>query len=130
MRRWNQPRFLLPALLAVLVVGGLLLRDPSAARAEDPAAKALAAARKRGEHLWKQSWRPGAKACFSCHGQGQNRMTAFRLKSYPKYDKALRRVITGQEKLNYMIVTKCGGKAMQLGAADLTSIEAYISTLR
>ena len=103
---------------------------PRLAAGDATADKALAEAEKRGQELYKKSWRPGGKACFACHVRGPNKLTSRRLKEYPKYDKALRKVVTAQEKINQMIKSKSGGKPLELGHEDLTALEAYVSTLK
>ncbi len=114
---------LVPALLAGTFWAPL-------AEGDAKADKALEEAVKKGQDLYKKSWRPGAKACFACHVRGPNKLTGRRLKTYPKYDKALRKVVTAQEKINQMIKSKSGGKELPLGHEDLTALEAYISTLK
>ncbi len=104
--------------------------DAPEARGAGEAEKKLEEARKKGQALYRKSWKKGAKACFACHTRGANKLTGRRLKAYPKYDKALKRVVTAQEKINQMIKSKSGGKELALGHEDLTALEAYISTLR
>jgi cytochrome c len=125
--RARLPLFL-GAILAITVGAGALVfvRDARG----DAASDALAAAVKRGEELWKQHWTQGQKSCADCHTSGPNAMKASRAKSYPKFDKALGKVVTLQQKLNQMIVEKSRGTALDLGSADLTALEAYVSTLR
>jgi hypothetical protein len=117
------------ALLAsvALALGWGLLPERSASA--DAAADALRDAQARGKALWSQTWASGGKACSACHGGGKNKLTGARLKSFPKWDKGVGKVATGQEKLNEMIVKKCGGTALDLGHADLTALEAYVATL-
>lgn len=98
--------------------------DPQAAR------KALEAAIERGRALYTEPWVEGGKACAECHTQGPNRMRAARLKAYPKYDFTLKRILSGQQKLNDMIVRQAKGEALALGSDDLNALEAYVSTLR
>lgn len=114
------------ALAALLVGGGWLLRPAVGGPAED----ALAAAVKTGEALWKKSWGSGSKACAECHTSGPNALKASRLKSYPKFDRGLAKVVTGQQKINQMIVDKSRGTALALGSDELNALEAYIGTLR
>lgn len=114
---------LVPAIVAGVFFAQQATGDPKADKAEAEAVK-------RGLALYKQSWRTGGKACFACHVRGPNKLTGRRLKSYPKYDKAMRKVVTAQEKINQMIKSKSGGKPLDLGHADLTALEAYISTLK
>ncbi|MDA1193778.1 MAG: hypothetical protein O2894_01200 [Planctomycetota bacterium] len=120
--------FLAGAILAAAVAASGL-RAPAAA-GDAVSDQAEAEAVKRGEALYRKSWKTGAKACFACHARGANAINGRRLKAYPKYDKELKRVVTAQEKINQMIVSKSGGTALDLGHADLTALEAYISTLR
>ncbi|MFM8980090.1 MAG: hypothetical protein ACKOSS_06475 [Planctomycetia bacterium] len=112
------------AVLALLVGGGWLLRPAVGGPAED----AQAAAVKAGEALWKKSW--GGKSCAECHTSGPNAMKAARLKAYPKFDRALAKVVSAQQKINQMIVEKSRGTALELGSDALNALEAYISTLR
>ena len=116
------------ALLALPFLGGFLFAPASAVGG--PAEDALAAAVKKGEELWKKVWTPGQKACADCHTSGPNARKASRLKSYPKFDKALAKVVTGQQKMNQMIVDKSRGTALELGSDDLNALEAFVSTLR
>jgi cytochrome c len=115
-------------LLALPLLGGLLLR-PGAALG-GPAEDALAAAVKKGEELWKKPWAAGQKACADCHTSGPNALKASRLKSYPKWDKGMAKVVTGQQKINQMIVDKSRGTALELGSDDLTALEAFVATLK
>ncbi|MHC5010784.1 MAG: hypothetical protein ACYTG6_07510 [Planctomycetota bacterium] len=92
--------------------------------------QALRAAERRGEELWRQTWAEGQKSCAECHDMGRNKMRAMRLKAYPLFDREMDRVVTGQQKINHMIVTKSMGQALELGSDDLNALEAYISTLR
>ena len=118
-------------LLCALAVGlAVLASEPPTARGEEPGTQELAAVVKKGETLWQKSWRPAAKACFACHLRGPNKMTSLRLKSYPKYDPTLRKVVTAQEKIVQMLRSKSAGPQLELGHEDLTALEAYISTLR
>lgn len=119
--------------ILALVIGSLGLalssRDRATGEAEAPN-DPLAAAVERGRALFQQSWGPGTKSCAVCHAGGKNKLTGARLKAYPKYDKALGKVATGQEKLNEMIQSKSKGTAFALGSAELTALEAFIATLR
>jgi len=131
--RLSLPRVLCASLLATVGLLALLLDAPAAHSEGDAKSKAdaaLAAAVKQGLALYRKSWKKGAKGCFACHTRGPNKLTGRRLKSYPKYDKALKKVVTVQEKINAMIKKKSGGKQLDLGHADLTALEAYISTLK
>lgn len=125
----NPPKMFLAALVLIPLGLSLFVIVPLA-EGDAKADKALEDARARGKVLYKQSWKKGAKACFACHVRGPNKLTGRRLKTYPKYDKALRKVVTAQEKINNMIKTKSGGAGLDLGHADLTALEAYVSTLK
>ena len=118
------------ALLIVLPLASVAVLDLPDAHGDAKADKALEEAVKRGAALWKKSWRKGAKACFACHTRGPNKMTGRRMNTYPKYDKALGKVVSGQQKINNMIKTKSGGKVLELGSDDLNALEAYIKTLK
>ena len=124
----------LPLLLATLLLAPALLAraDGEAEAPDDPmvARKALMAAIARGKALWTGSWGEGTKTCAECHTEGPNRMRAGRIRSYPKYDYALGKVITFQQKLAQMVTEQSKGKALPLGHDDLTAIEAYLHTLR
>lgn len=118
-------------IVLVTAVGALMLGVVVLpARGDATSARAESAAVRKGKALFAKVWKRGGKSCASCHASGRNRMTATRLKSYPKYDKAWKRVITGQQKLNYMIKHKGGGVPLTLGSADINALEAYISRLR
>jgi mono/diheme cytochrome c family protein len=114
-----------PLLLLALGAAPALSAPPA-----DPAAAAMAAAVRRGDELFHGAWVQGGKACANCHGEGQNKMTASRLKGYPKYDLTWQKVVTGQQKMNQMIKVKAGGEPLVLGSEDLNALEAYLSTLR
>lgn len=120
--------FLASLVLVPALIGGAFLASPAAGDSKGD--KALAEAVKKGQALYKKSWKAGAKSCFACHVRGPNKLTGRRLKAYPKYDKAMRRVVSAQEKINQMIKGKSGGQALALGHEDLTALEAYISTLK
>ena len=125
----NPRTMFLAALIAIPAALAVLLDAPEA-RGAGEAEKKLEEARKKGQALYRKSWKKGAKACFACHTRGANKLTGRRLKAYPKYDKTLKRVVTASEKINHMIKSKSGGKELPLGHEDLTALEAYISTLR
>ena len=117
------------ALTLVLGAGAVLLAT-SPASGDPKGDAALAAAVKKGQELWKKPWSAGAKACMECHGGGPNKMTAVRVKSYPKYDKGYDKVVTVQQKINQMITEKAKGTALELGCDDLNALEAFVSTLK
>ena len=71
-----------------------------------------------------------AATCATCHAEGSNRLTNDRLRTYPKYEKAWQKVISGQQKLNQMIRDRSGGEMLVLGSPDLNALEAYVATLR
>lgn len=102
----------------------------SPAQGDATSDRAEAAAVQKGKTLFQKVWKRGGKSCATCHASGRNKLTAVRLKSYPKYDKAWKRVITGQQKINHMIKSKSGGAPLVLGSSDLNALEAYISRLR
>jgi cytochrome c len=122
-------RVLAPLFLGAVVGVGALALTGGDARG-DAASDALAAAVKRGEELWKQHWTQGQKSCADCHTTGPNAMKASRAKAFPKWDKALSKVVSLQQKLNQMIVDKSKGAALELGSADLNALEAFVATLR
>ena len=115
---------LVPSLLALAEEGAPPPPDPMVAR------KALMASIARGKKLWHGSWGEGTKTCFECHSEGPNRMRMGRVRSYPKYDFGLGKVITIQQKLQQMITEQAKGTAFALGHEDLTAIEAYLNTIR
>jgi cytochrome c len=132
-RRLGSARMLTAALIALACTGAFLFDAPTAQsdeKSDAKAKKALAEVVAKGQTLYRKSWKKGAKGCFACHTRGPNKLTHARLKTYPKYDKSLRKVVTVQEKMNAMIKGKSGGKALDLGHKDLTALEAYISTLK
>lgn len=118
--------------LAVLVPTLLARADGDDGAPPDPmvARKALLAAIDRGKTLWRGSWGEGTKACAECHTEGPNRMRAGRVRSYPKYDFGMGKVITLQQKLTQMIKEQSKGQPLPLGHEDLTAIEAYLNTIR
>lgn len=130
----NPRTLVLTAALLLGSVGVVFLADSPSARgdAKDDAtaAKALADSVARGKALWRQVWKQGAKGCFACHTRGPNKMAARRLRTYPKYDKSMGKVISARQKINHMIQAKSGGAALDLGNDDLTALEAYIATLK
>ena len=121
-----------PSLLAfalLLLGGGAVVLTGTSATGDAVSDKAEKEAVAKGQLLWRKVWRAGGKPCAACHDRGPNRLTADRLKAYPKYDTTLRKVVTGQQKLNQMIGAKGGGKPLELGSDDLNALEAYVSTL-
>ncbi len=114
------------AAIAFLLVGGAFLLAPNEAQGD--AKSELAKMVKKGKELWKKQWKAGAKTCAQCHDRGPNKMIAVRLNKWPKYDKFLKKVATGQEKINQMIVKQSKGEALPLGHEDLTALEAYIKS--
>ncbi len=120
-------RLLLHALVVAFAAGVLVAGGPAAGDAvSDKAEKAAVA---KGRTLYTKAWRPGAKTCAACHSRGPNRLDRTRLKAYPKYDKAMGKVVTAQQKLNQMIQTKAFGQPPALGSDDLNALEAFVSTL-
>ena len=120
-------------LTGVLLVGSAtaaFLANTPDARGDATADKALEEAVKKGQELWRKVWKKGAKGCFACHTRGPNKMQARRLRTYPKYDKAMKRVVSVRQKINHMIKSKSGGEMLDLDSDDLTAIEAYIATLK
>ena len=126
-------------ILLVLVVALLIAVPPLLARGEEPrppvqdpqvAMKALRAAIARGKKLWSPSWGEGTKTCAECHQPGPNRMHGGRIRRYPAYDFGMGKVVTLNQKLAQMLTEQSKGKALPLGHADLTALEAYLKTLR
>ena len=113
-----------------LLLVGLWSESAVSGPADDPSVTELAASVKRGDEIFHAAWVKGGKTCATCHAEGLNRLTSDRLKSYPKYDKAWQKVISGQQKLNQMIRDRSAGEMLVLGSPDLTALEAYVSTLR
>lgn len=124
------PRTRLMTAALFLVCGATLVLDSAPAEGDPKADEALEKAVAEGKKLWSKSWKKGAKSCRACHTRGPNKLTAERLKEYPKYDKVFRRVVTGQQKLNQMIKSKSKGEQLELGSEELNALEAYISTLK
>ena len=120
-------RLPLATALAGAVLLGLVSTSLAPARG-DAASDALKAAIKKGEELWRKPLVAGAKSCAECH-LGPNAMKSARLKAYPRFDKGLGKVVTGQQKLNQMITDKSKGTALELGSEDLNALEAYIASL-
>jgi thiosulfate dehydrogenase len=117
------------ASMVLAVLGAVFVATPPA-QGDPKGDQALAAAVKRGKELWTKPWSAGSKTCAECHGGGANKMSAVRLKSYPKYDKAADKVVTAQQKLNHMIQEKGKGEALELGSDDMNALEAFVATLK
>ena len=124
----------LPFVFSMLVLlgatGTVLWTSSGPAHGDATADKALEESVARGKALWRKVWKTGAKGCFACHTRGPNKMAARRLRTYPKYDKTMQRVVSARQKINNMIKTKSGGEALDLDSDDLTALEAYIATLK
>ena len=122
------------AAIPLAVLAGVLLVTfavaPALGEARSKGELALDKARRQGKELYTKAWKPGAKTCVVCHSRGPNKLRLARVKGYPRYDKVLRKVVTIQQKLNQMITTKSGGKALPLGSPELNALEAYLSTLK
>lgn len=116
-------------LIATGAVSAFLVDTPNA-RGDEQADKALKESVAKGKTLWRKVWKKGAKACFACHTRGPNKMAARRLRTYPKFDKAMGRVVSARQKINHMIKSKSGGAPLDLDSDDLTALEAYIATLK
>ena len=112
-------------LVLSLVAAAFLLHS---GEARGDAKSELADVVKKGKALWSKQWKKGAKSCATCHDRGPNKLTAKRLNAWPKYDKFLKKVATGQEKIAQMIKKMSLGPEVELGAEDLTALEAYIKT--
>jgi cytochrome c len=122
-------RFAVP--LGLLAVATAVLAAVALpARGETRAEQLLREAEVRGRALFEQEWVAGGKTCASCHASGRNQMKVARVKAFPKYDREADAVISIQQKINQMIETKSGGAPLELGSADLTALEAHLSTLR
>ncbi len=115
------PALILAGASAAFLFGGQATGGPR----EDAA---LAAAVKEGRVLWSRAWIEGGKSCAKCHNRGPNKMAGKRLNTWPKYDKALKRVASIQVKINQMITKHCKGEALELGSKELTALEAYAKT--
>jgi len=124
-----QPLLLTSTLLVGSAVAAFLFDAPDA-RGDATADKALASSVAKGKVLWRKVWKKGTKGCFACHTRGPNKMQARRLRTYPKYDKAMARVVSARQKINHMIKSKSGGEPLDLDSDDLTALEAYIATLK
>lgn len=119
----------LTVVVGLLVLAGGLAWVIDSADAADAKAE-LQKAIDRGAELYKKPWKTGAKTCAACHTRGPNKMSGKRADAYPKYDKALRKVVSLQQKLNQMIKSKSKGKPLDLGSEDLTALEAYVNSLK
>jgi cytochrome c len=119
---------LLVVLGAVGVVALMSVAVP--ASGEAPGESAMKEALARGKALWNQSWAPNQKSCATCHNAGPNKLIAQRVKGYPRWDKAMNRVVSAQQKINQMVVEKARGQALELGSDDLNALEAHLSTLK
>jgi len=113
-------------LCSILAVGAFVVPAQGDATSD----RAMRGALQKGKALFQKIWRKGGKSCFTCHGAGRNKLTSTRLRSFPKYDKSFKRVITAQQKMNQMIRYKAGGPLQTLGSDDMNALEAYISRLR
>jgi cytochrome c len=117
--------------LATILAGAVLLGFASTSLAPargDAASDALKAAIKKGEELYRKPLTAGGKSCAECH-VGPNLMKSPRLKAYPRFDKAMGKVVTGQQKINQMITEKSKGTALELGSDDMNALEAYMASL-
>ena len=127
-------RLSLVALLALTLLAPSLgaRAEGEAAPVQDPlvARKALLAAIARGKELWQGSWGEGTKACAECHTEGPNRMRPGRVRSYPKYDFGIGKVIVLQQKIRQMVAEQSKGGTLALGSDDLVALEAYLQTIR
>jgi L-cysteine S-thiosulfotransferase len=118
--------------LATILAGAVLLGLASTSLAPargDAASDALKGAIKRGEELWRRPAGSGGKSCAECHGGGANAMKSTRLKAYPRYDKGMAKVVTGQQKINQMISDKSKSALLDLGSDDMNALEAYMASL-
>ena len=115
------------ASLALSLVAVVLVA--SEAQGETRAEKLQREAIARGKALFERQWSDGGKTCATCHAQGRNKMKSSRAIAYPKYDRAIDKVVSIQQKVNQMIEKNSGGAALELGSDDLTALEAYLKTL-
>jgi cytochrome c553 len=67
------------------------------------------------------------KSCQSCHTPESLREVA---SDYPKYDPALNRYLSFQERISRMISEKMGGKELLLGDPRSIALETYLKSIR
>jgi cytochrome c len=109
---------------ALVAAIGRLLADPRVAARR--AAWDETVARGRAAFADTQLGTTG-KSCSSCHKPEGLRGTADR---YPQFDEKLGRLVSLQERLRLMIVSKLGGKELPLGDIRTVALEAYLKSLQ
>ena len=119
-----------PIIVFCLALLASLLVTTASVRGADKVHPQLKKAIEKGKELWRTPKAKGAKSCVACHARGPNKLNLKRVRSYPKYDKAMKKVVTLQQKLNQMIESKSKGKPFELGSDDLNALEAFLKTLK
>lgn len=114
--------------LCLALLAALWVSAP--AQGADKVHPQLKKAIEKGRELWRTPKAKGAKSCVACHMRGPNKLTLKRVRAYPKYDKAMKKVVTLQQKLNQMIKSKSKGEPLELGSDDLNALEAFLNTLK
>jgi cytochrome c len=127
-------RSFLAAIAAVTVFasGALFAEDDDDAAADAKLRKeALDKAVARGKDLFRAK-ELGRKTCASCHENADkpNLNLATRQFCYPAYSPKAKAVVSMGQKINEMITTKSGGKALDLAGTDVAAIEAYVVSLK
>lgn len=101
-----------------------LLKDPQIAARRTAWDETVA----QGKALFSDaSLGASGKSCQSCHTAAAMRRVA---DDYPKFDGALNRYISFQERISLMISGKMGGKVLPLGDPRPVALEAYLKSVR
>ena len=101
-----------------------MLKDPEISAMRDAWEKTVS----RGKALFSDPNLGGnGKSCADCHTEDSLREVR---NNYPKWDVSLSKMVSLEERLNKMVVSKLEGKAFQVEDERLTSLALYIKSLR
>lgn len=82
----------------------------------------------RGEALFSDAeLGSNGKSCAGCHTVESLRKAGG---NYPKWDVGLGKIVSLEEHLNHMVVTKLEGQALQAGDERIVALALYIKSLR
>lgn len=80
----------------------------------------------RGENLWRESPRPGAKSCESCHGDASRSMKGVAT-HYPRIDPGAARLVDVAGRVNLCRERNQGAEPLPPESQELLALTAYVT---
>lgn len=108
----------------LLVLSAALARTPFTADELKAMEAKLTQSSKRGYDLWygaRADMANNGLACANCHPDA----SATNPQTFPKFMPQFDRVVAYRDMVNWCIENPQGGKAMDVGSADMVALEAY-----